>query len=116
MNRKKNPRGNNRKGGYIFTAKRHPERGIMSTILGIISIFSVIIAVYLAYRNKGNAQPQYGAVIFLVTIYSLVGMIIGVLSRMEKDIYHLFPYLGIGLNIAALTMISMILYAGAYGI
>lgn len=124
MNRKNNQRKNNlrsnrrsnRKGGYIFTAKKHPERGIMSLILGIISIVSVVIAVYLAYKNNGNALPQYGAAVFLVTIYSIVGMILGVLSRMEKDVYYLCPYLGMGLNVVALSMISMILYAGAYGI
>ena len=103
MNRKNNRRSN-RKSGYIFTSKRHPERGIMSLILGIISIISVVVAIYLAYRNNGNAQPQYGAAIFLVTIYSVVGIILGVVSRMEKEVYYLFPYLGMLLNAVALSM------------
>lgn len=115
MSRKENRTGG-RKGAYIFTAKRHPEKGIMSTILAVIAILSIGAAIYQAFKNGGNAVPQYGAVVFLSMIFSLVGMVLGVLSRMEKDNYYLFPYLGIGLNLVALLMVSMILYAGAYGI
>lgn len=105
-----------RKGGYIFTAKKHPEKGIMSTILGVISIASVAAAVYLSFRNEGRAAPQYGAAVLLATIFSLTGMVLGVLSAAEKERYRLFPFLGIGLNLLALAMVSIILYAGAYGI
>lgn len=109
-------RKNSRKGGYIFTAKKHPEKGIMSTILGVISIVSVAAAVYLSFTKKGSAVAQYGAAVLLVTVFSLVGIVLGILSGMEKDRYRLFPFLGIGLNFVALAMISIILYAGAYGI
>lgn len=108
---KKNNRGK-RKGGYIFTVRKHPEKGIMSTILGIISILSIGAAIYLTYRNGGNARPQYGAALFLVTLFSLGGLALGALSRAEKDNYYFFPHLGIGLNALSLAMISFILYAG----
>lgn len=84
----------------------------MSAILGVISVVSILAAVYLAYRNGGSAKPQYGAAVFLVTLFALAGLVLGVLSRTEKDNYYLFPHLGIGLNVASLAMISMILYAG----
>ncbi|HBA69341.1 MAG TPA: hypothetical protein DCZ40_08290 [Lachnospiraceae bacterium] len=101
-----------KKEGYIFTVRKHPEKGIMSTVLGILSLLTVGAAVYLAYRNGGEAQPQYGAAVFLVTLFSLAGLILGILSRIEKDNYYLFPHLGIGLNILCLALISFILYAG----
>lgn len=115
MSRTENRRGG-RKGAYIFTARKHPEKGIMSTILAVISIVSITAAIYLSYKNGGNAAPQYGAVVFLAMLYALAGMTLGVVSRVEKDNYYLFPHLGIGLNLSALLMVSMILYAGAYGI
>lgn len=114
MNRRNNRKG--RKGGYIFTAKTHTEKGIMSTILGIISLLSVAAAIYLSYKSKGVSAPQYGAAVFLVTVFSLAGLVLGILSRMERDRYYLFSYLGIGLNTVVLAVISVILYAGAYGI
>lgn len=101
-----------KRSGYIFTARKHPEKGIMSTILGAISVVSLGVAVYLTYQNGGNAAPQYGAVAVLVMVFALAGLILGVLSRMEKDNYYLFPYLGIGLNFFSLMMLSLILNAG----
>lgn len=106
----------NRKGGFIFTSKRHPEKGIMASILGMISILSLMAAVYFTTVNKGEARPQYGAVGLIVTLFSLGGMILGIMAAMEKEKFRLFPVLGIVLNLVALAMISMILYAGAYSI
>ena len=111
MFHRKNHKGK-RKDGYIFTVRKHPEKGIMSTILGGLSILSVSTAVYLTYRNGGKALPQYAAAVFLVTLFSLAGLILGILSRVEKDNYYLFPHLGIGLNLFCLAVISYILYAG----
>ncbi len=102
-----------KRGSYMFTARKHPEKGIMSVIFGAISLLSIGAAVYLAYRNGGSAKPQYGAALFLVTLYALTGLALGTVSRMEKDIYYLFPHLGMGLNFLSLAMVSMILYAGA---
>lgn len=102
----------NKRSGYIFTARKHPEKGIMSAILGTISLLSIGAAIYLTYQNDGSAKPQYGAAIFLVLIFAVAGLALGMLSRMEKDNYYLFPHLGIGLNFLSLAMISMILYAG----
>ena len=98
--------------GALNIVRKHPEKGIMSTILGTLSILSVGAAVYLAYRNGGDALPQYGAAVFLVTLFSIAGLVLGILSRIEKDNYYLFPHLGIGLNVLCLAMISFILYAG----
>lgn len=108
----KDGRKGGRKGGYIFTTRKHPEKGIMSTILGAISLISIVAAVYLAYQNGGNALPSYGAAVFLVTLFALAGLVLGILSRAEKDNYYLFPHLGIALNFVSLALISLILYAG----
>ncbi len=111
MFREKKQKGS-RRGAYVFTARKHPEKGIMSVILGIISILSIGAAVYLTYQNGGTAKPQYGAAVFLVTLYSFAGLALGVFSRMERDNYYLFPHLGIGLNFLSLAMVSMMLYTG----
>ncbi len=111
MFREKKQKGSKR-GAYVFTVRKHPEKGIMSVILGSVSMLSIGAAVYLTYRNGGTAKPQYGAAVFLVTLYALTGLTLGVFSRMEKDNYYLFPHLGIGLNFLSLAMVSMILYAG----
>ena len=102
--------------GYKFTNKKHPEKGIMSTILGIISLVSVGVSVYQTYLAKGNASTNMGVVGLMVTIFAIAGVILGYISKNEYDKFLFFPYLGMILNIVALACVSVILYAGAYGI
>ena len=42
-----------RKKNYIFTNKKHSDKAIMSTILGIISLVSLGIVTYLSYSRGG---------------------------------------------------------------
>ena len=103
-----------KKNGYIFTNKEHTRKGIMATILGIISIATLIYTVLMSYRQDGDVPRQYGAAAMLVMVFAFVGIILGVVSRTERDKYYLFSYLGIALNVLVLAAISIILYAGAY--
>lgn len=84
----------------------------MSTILGIISTISLGIVVYLTYRNGGEATVGYGITGLLATVFSLIGLIIGIITVREKEYFRLFPILGIVLNLLALAGVSLILYAG----
>ena len=88
----------------------------MSTILGMISIVTLAYAIITSYQRAGDIPLQYGAAAMLVMIFAFVGIILGVISRSEKDKYYLFTYLGIGLNVLVLAAISIILYAGAYAL
>lgn len=105
-----------RKNSYIFTNKEHSRKGIMSTILGVISLATLAYAVITSYRRAGDIPLQYGAAAMLVMIYAFAGIILGVISKTERDKYYLFTYLGIGLNVLVLAVISVILYAGAYAL
>lgn len=101
---------------FIFTNKDYSPKSIMSTLLGIIDISSLVYVIYLTYRNGGVSLPRYGSTGLLITVFSFVGLILGILSKAEPDRFYLFSYLGILLNILALCGISFILFAGAYGI
>lgn len=103
-----------KKNGYIFTNKQHTQRGIAATILGVISLVTLAYVIVMSYYKKGDVPLQYGTAAFLVMFYSLTGIVISVMSTLERDKYHLFTYLGIGLNVLALIVTSIILYAGAY--
>lgn len=105
-----------KKNSYIFTNKEHTQKGIMSTILGVISLATLAYAIVMSYRQAGNIPTQYGAAAMLVMIFAFAGIILGVISKTERDKYYLFTYLGIGLNVLVLAVISVILYAGAYAL
>lgn len=99
--------------GYIFTNKRHSDRGLMAAILGIISIASLAIVVFQTYQNGGEALVSYGFTGALAAIFSIVGLVLGIVTVKDKNYYRLFPVLGVLLNLAALAGIGLILYAGA---
>ncbi len=84
----------------------------MSVILGIISLASLVTVVFFSYRNGGEAAVKYGFTGVLAMVFSLVGMVLGVLTMSDKNYYRIFPVLGTLLNLIALGGVSLILYAG----
>ena len=102
------------KKSFMFTNKEHTLKGIMATILGMISIASLGYIIVNSYRNDGQVPLQYGAVAFLTMLFAFAGIVLGVLSKSERDKFYFFSYLGIVLNVMVLAALSVILYAGAY--
>ena len=51
-------------------------------------------------------------VILLSVIYAMIGMVLGVRSLLQKDIFKLFPITGIVLNVIAAIEGGIILYLG----
>jgi len=100
------------KSGYIFTDKKNPHLGIMSTLLGLIAVVSIVAAVYFTYLDQGVAPMQYGMVIFLSVLYAIIGIAIGIRALLEKDIFRFFPIVGIVLNVIAVCGGGFILYLG----
>lgn len=100
------------KAGYIFTDKKNPKWGIMSSILGLTATVSIGVAIHLAYLNRGTALMQYGAAVLLSVIYAVTGLVLGVRSLMQKDIFRFFPVAGILLNAFAFASGGFIMYLG----
>lgn len=103
-----------KKSSFMFTNKEHTLKGIMATILGVISLASLVYIILDSYAKAGNVPLQYGAVAFLTMIFAFVGIVLGVMSKSERDKFYFFSYLGIVLNVLVLATLSVILYAGAY--
>lgn len=101
------------KRNFIFTNKKHSHRAIMSVILGSISMISMFIVVYMTYKRDGDATVGYGVTGLLATLFSLVGLVLGILTAKEKVYYRLFPWLGIVLNTLVLAGVGLILYMGS---
>lgn len=99
--------------GYIFTNKKHSERAIMATVLGVISLSGLGVVVFRSYLSAGDVAVGYGFTGLLAMLFSMVGLSLGMATVRDKDYYRFFPVLGILLNLAALGSISLILYAGA---
>ena len=103
-----------KKSSFMFTTKEHTLKGIMATILGVISLVTIGYVILDSYRKAGAIPLEYGAAAFLTMIFAFVGIILGVISKSEGDKFYFFSYLGIVLNVLVLAALSVILYAGAY--
>lgn len=77
------------KKNYIFTNKKHSNRAIMSTILGGLSLVSLGIVTYLSYSQGGVMHGGYGVTGVLATIYSLIGLILGILTFGKRYLSYL---------------------------
>ncbi len=97
---------------YMFTDNRHPEKGIMSAVLGCISVAALVCAVFFTYKNGGQALIQYAAATLVAAVFSVCGLVLGIMSRFEKDIFYLFPNLGIVLNLISVLFIAFLLMLG----
>ena len=98
---------------YIFTNKKNSKRAVMAVILGVISLASLGIVVFLSGLSGGSARQSYGFTGLLAAVFSLTGLLLGVVTIQNKDYYKLFPALGLLLNFLSLAAVSLILYAGA---
>lgn len=98
---------------FIFTNKKHSPKAIMSTVLGAIAVVSLLTASYLSYRSRGSIDARFGAVCVVAMIFAAVGVILGILGRLERECFYRFAYLGIVLNLLAFGLLSCVLYAGA---
>lgn len=90
----------------MFTDNKHPVRGIMSSILGVISVITIILAIVFTYNAGGQASVRSGVAVFWATCFSVAGLILGIKSRLEKDIFKFFPNFGICIN--SLVLLFMI--------
>ena len=98
---------------YIFTDKRESKKGILSAMLGAMSLISVFLTVYFTWQNHGTAYVRYGVVTLLCLIFSVAGLVIGI---MAEDKFYLFAWIGIVLNALTLLGIGGIVAVGVYGL
>ena len=97
---------------FIYSNKEHTKKGIFSSLLALISFATLIFLIVMSYRAKGDISPTFGAVAFICTMFSSLGIIIGLMGKNEPDKYYLFSYIGIVWNVIDLLFVSAILYAG----
>ena len=100
---------------HLFSNRKHTEKGIFGTALGVISILSILISIQISYVNDGLISTKLGAAMLFVMIFSIVGEVVSVLSRMQKECLHFFSNLGILFNAIAIIGVVFIVCLGVWG-
>ena len=97
---------------YIFTKRDNAKKGIMSTVLGIISIITLVLIIYFSFLRDGQIPERYATTMLITSIFSLSGIVLGTIGLFEKEKFHLFPGVGVFLNTVALGLIWFIVSTG----
>lgn len=83
-------------------------------ILGLISLVFLSAAVFGSYRSGGEVGTRYGFTGLLAFLYSLIGLLLGIVTALNKNYYKAVPVAGILLNLVSLVCLGLILYVGGY--
>jgi hypothetical protein len=97
-----------------FTDRNHAVNGIISTILGGISLVLMLVLVLLSYSQAGNAGVYTGSIGLVAMIVSIVGLFVGISSFKERESYYLFSKIGSLLNIMIITFWIAIYVIGTF--
>ncbi len=97
---------------YLFTSNSRSEKGIMSTVCGLISLISFSVALYLVLKAGGSTGDRLGAVGFVSCLFSVAGLVLGIISLVEKDTFRFFPRFGFTLSMISIIAWGGIIYAG----
>lgn len=101
-----------RKSALKLTTKMHTGFGIVSFILGMMSIVFFVIAVFIsAFENRGVESVQYKIGVFEIAamLFCLVGIIYGLVGETTKDTYKRYAHLGIIINVLAFILHIMVI-------
>lgn len=101
-----------RKSALKLTTKMHTSFGIVSFILGILSITFFVVAVIIsAFQNRLVEAVQYKIGIFeiIAMLFCLVGLAYGIVGETTKDTYKLYAHLGLAINVIAVIFHIMVI-------
>lgn len=98
-----------RKEVYKFTGRSHSIKGIVSAVIGCISVVSLLVLFIFSGIYKGNGSIFLGAMGMLLFVLTVTGFILGVKACTEKEIYYTAPIAGMAVN-GILSILLFILY------
>ncbi|MBR6452493.1 MAG: hypothetical protein IKS87_07290 [Lachnospiraceae bacterium] len=107
------PKKIHKKKSFMFTTKHQSENGIISLVLGILSLLCICAGIYMAFSGRGEVPEKNAAVGLFAALGDIAGIVAACLGMQEKDIYIWVPRIGLIINIAAL-LIWAVMIISAY--
>ncbi len=97
---------------YRFTNKRYAKEGIISSVLGILSVICLVTGIVRSFELRGNGDSIVGLLGMGALLMSFVGLIFGIKSFKDEDKFYTFSKLGV--CVCGIILISMlcILFGG----
>jgi len=83
---------------FKFSGRKHSVKGMISSILGIITCISLLILSYISSLTAGKGSLLLGVIGMALFGISILGLVLGVKGCKEKEIYFTAPIIGLALN------------------
>ena len=96
-----------------FSDKKHPKHGIISVVLGVLSIIILLTLCIVSGHAKGRAGMEIGALGLATMVLSIIGFVLAVRCNKEEDIYHVTPAVGSVLNGIMILLVMVLFIKGA---
>lgn len=77
-----------------FSDRHLSVGGVLSIILGSISILLIFIGIVMSFFYKGNAPLVVGAIGLSAFMFDIAGLVIGLYSFKESDKYYQVSIIG----------------------
>ena len=97
-----------------FSVKETKLPTVFGVLLGIISICTVMVLLYLTFRNGGEASLSYAFAGLLASLFSVTGLVLSILCLNDHYQPHAFGWLGLLTNGLAVLSMAGILYLGMF--
>lgn len=98
-----------------FSGRRHTRLGILSAVIGIVSVIGFIIVSIISGINGGEGGLIIGIAGILLFALSLLGFIMSYKALKQKDIFYRFPMTGLVVN-GIMMIVYVILYVMGIGV
>ncbi len=106
------PKKIRKKKSFMFTSRHYSFIGMLSIVLAMCSLIGMFTAILLSSYNGGKARGGYGGVGLFGTLANITGVIAGVISLRERDIYTWVPRLAIALNLVDIIIWTLLIAWG----
>ncbi len=101
-----------KKKSFMFTTRHYSFMSIMGILLGVLCVGVVVTMVVHSYYNAGQVEEGFGAIGLFSVITNIIGILCGVVSLGERDIYISPAIVAIAINgVTILGWIVMIVIA-----
>ena len=106
------PKKIRKKRSFMFTSRHYSMTSIIAFAMGVCSLAGLIGSILMSFGDKGKPPMHLGG----VGLFAMIGNIIGVIAAMnslnERDIFKWVAYGALGLNMAGMTLWTLMVFWG----
>ncbi|MFT3983421.1 MAG: DUF6142 family protein [Lachnospiraceae bacterium] len=110
------PKKIKKKKSFMFSSRHQSEIGILSLVLGVVSLGGMAGAILVSFLGRGETALRLGGVGLFAVLADVIGIVAGCMSLQERDIFVWLPRAALILNLLALALWIYLIMMGIRGV